>query len=49
MPEALQQGRLHHKAVLGQDGSKPELLVVHQGNPVCGAGMAEAILLPAQD
>ena len=30
----------------GKNGSKPELLVVHQGNPVCGAGMAEAILLP---
>ena len=33
----------------GKNGSKPELLVVHQGNPVCGAGMAGAILLPAQD
>ena len=33
----------------GKNGSKPELLVVHQGNPVRGAGMAEAILLPAQD
>ena len=33
----------------GKNGSKPELLVVHPGNPVCGAGMAEAILLPAQD
>ena len=33
----------------GKNSSKPELLVVHQGNPVCGAGMAEAILLPAQD
>ena len=29
--------------------SKPELLVLHQGNPVCGAGMAGAILLPQQD
>ena len=29
----------------GKNGSKPELLVVHQGNPVCGAGMDVAILL----
>ena len=33
----------------GKNGSKPELLVVHQGNPVCGAGMGEAILCPQQD
>ena len=33
----------------GKNGSKPELLVVHRGNPVCGAGMVGAILLPAQD
>ena len=33
----------------GKNGSKPELLVLHQGNPVCGAGMAGAILSPAQD
>ena len=33
----------------GKNGSKPELLVLHQGNPVCGAGMAGAILLPQQD
>ena len=33
----------------GKNSSKPKLLVAHQGNPVCGAGMAEAILLPAQD
>ena len=33
----------------GKNGSKPELLVVQRGNPVCGAGMAEAILCPQQD
>ena len=35
--------------LLGQERLQPELLVVHQGNPVCGAEMAKAILLPAQD
>ena len=34
---------------LGKNSSKPELLVLHQGNPVRGAGMAGAILLPQQD
>ena len=33
----------------GKNSSKPELLVVHRGNPVASAGMVEAILLPQQD
>ena len=33
----------------GKNSSKPELLVLHQGNPVCSAGMGGAILLPQQD
>ena len=44
-PGALQQGRLHHKPVLGQEGknsSKPELLVVHRGNP--GGEYVSAVL-----
>ena len=31
----------------GKNGSKPELLVVHRGNPVCGAGMAAAMVASA--
>ena len=34
---------------LGKNSSKPELLVVHRGNPVASTGMGEAILRPAQD
>ena len=33
----------------GKNSSKPELLVMHRGNPVATAGMGEAILLPQQD
>ena len=33
----------------GKNSSKPELLVVHRGNPVASAGMGGAILLPQQD
>ena len=33
----------------GKKSSKPELLVVHRGNPVATAGLGEAILLPQQD
>ena len=33
----------------GKNGSKPELLVAHQGNPVCAAGMAGAILCVPQE
>ena len=37
----------------GKNSSKPELLVVHRGNPVASAGMGEglreAILRPVQD
>ena len=33
----------------GKNSSKPELLVVHRGNPVATAGLGEAILLPQQD
>ena len=33
----------------GKNSSKPELLVVHRGNPVASTGMGEAILLPQQD
>ena len=33
----------------GKNSSKPELLVVHRGNPTVSAGMGEAILRPAQD
>ena len=32
----------------GKNGSKPELLVLHRGNPVASAGLTGAILLPAQ-
>ena len=33
----------------GKNSSKPELLVVHRGNPVASTGMGGAILLPQQD
>ena len=33
----------------GKNSSKPELLVMHQRNPVASTGMGEAILLPQQD
>ena len=33
----------------GKNSSKPELLVVHRGNPVASTGMGEAILLAQQD
>ena len=33
----------------GKNSPKPEPPAVHQGSPVCGVGVAEAILLPAQD
>ena len=33
----------------GKNSSKPELLVMHRGNPVLATGMGEAILLPQQD
>ena len=33
----------------GKNSSKPELLVVHRGNPTVSTGMGEAILRPAQD
>ena len=33
----------------GKNSSKPELLVMHRGNPVASTGMGEAILLPLQD
>ena len=33
----------------GKNSSKPELLVMHRGNPVASTGMGEAILLPQQD
>ena len=33
----------------GKNSSKPELLVLHQGNPAVATGMAGAILLPQQD
>ena len=33
----------------GKNSSKPELLVVHRGNPVATAGLGEAILLPQHD
>ena len=33
----------------GKNSSKPELLVLHQGNPAVATGMAGAILLPEQD
>ena len=34
---------------LGKNSSKPELLVVHRGNPVASTGMGGAILLQQQD
>ena len=33
----------------GKNGSKPELLVVHWGNPAVATGLSEAILRPQQD
>ena len=33
----------------GKNSSRPELLVVRQGNPAVSTGMVEAILLPQQD
>ena len=33
----------------GKNSSKPELLVLHRGNPVVSAGLGGAILRPAQD
>ena len=33
----------------GKNGSKPELLVLHQGNPAAATGLSEAILRPQQD
>ena len=33
----------------GKNSSKPELLVVHRGNPVASTGLRGAILLPQQD
>ena len=33
----------------GKNSSKPELLVVHRGNPAVSAGMGGAILRPQQD
>ena len=48
VPEARE---LYSRASLcsGKNSSKPELLVVHRGNPVASTGLVEAILLPQQD
>ena len=33
----------------GKNSSKPELLVLHQGNPAAATGLSKAILCPRQD